>query len=65
MAADGDREPHWHVTFAVHDRDATAAATERLGGAVLTRGDTEWTRDALVRDPQGAVFTVSQFAPPG
>jgi hypothetical protein len=49
----------------VHDRDAAAAASERLGGAVLTRGDTEWTRDALVRDPQGAVFTVSQFTPPG
>jgi hypothetical protein len=35
-----------------------------LGGTVLNRGDTEWTRDALLRDPQGALFTVSQFTPP-
>ena len=62
--ADSDQAPHWHVTFTVHDRDATAAAAEQLGGSVLNRGDTEWTRDALLRDPQGAVFTVSQFTPP-
>ena len=64
MSADSDQAPHWHVTFTVHDRDATAAAAEQLGGSVLNRGDTEWTRDALLRDPQGAVFTVSQFTPP-
>jgi uncharacterized protein len=57
--------PHWHVTFTVHDRDATAAAAERLGGTLLDRADSAWTRDARVRDPQGAVFTVSQFTPPG
>jgi uncharacterized protein len=61
----GDEPPHWHVTFTVADRDATAAAAERLGGEVLRRGDTEWTRDALIRDPQGARFTASQFTPPG
>jgi predicted enzyme related to lactoylglutathione lyase len=60
----GERPPHWHVTFTVSDCDATAAAAESLGGAVLKRGDTEWTRDALVRDPQGSVFTASQFTPP-
>jgi hypothetical protein len=32
---------------------------------VLTTNDTEWTRDALIRDPQGAEFTASQFTPPG
>jgi hypothetical protein len=26
--------------------------------------DSEWTRDAQIRDPQGAVFTVSQYTPP-
>jgi uncharacterized protein len=56
--------PHWHVTFAVADRDATVADVERLGGAVLGRADTDWTRHALVRDPAGAVFTASQFTPP-
>ena len=64
VSADSNQAPHWHVTFAVHDRDATAAAAESLGGTVLNRGDTEWTRDALLRDPQGALFTVSQFTPP-
>ena len=59
-----DETPHWHVAFTVADRDATAAAVERLGGTVLRRTDTDWTRDALVRDPQGAEFTASQFTPP-
>jgi predicted enzyme related to lactoylglutathione lyase len=63
--AQGDEPPHWHVTFTVADRDATAAAAERLGGTVLRREDTDWTRDALIRDRQGALFTASQFTPPG
>ena len=46
------------------ERRLVLAAAEQLGGSVLSRGDTEWTRDALLRDPQGAVFTVSQFTPP-
>ena len=33
-------------------------------GTVLRRTDTGWTREALVRDPQGASFTASQFTPP-
>jgi uncharacterized protein len=58
-------EPHWHVTFTVADRDDTAATVERLRGTVLSTSDTDWTREVLVRDPHGAVFTASQFAPPG
>jgi hypothetical protein len=53
------------VSFTVADRDATAALVEHLGGTVLARNDSDWTRDALVSDPQGAAFTVSQFAPAG
>ncbi|MEZ0447224.1 VOC family protein [Cellulomonas sp. ICMP 17802] len=56
--------PHWHVSFAVADRDATAALAIAHGGDVLATDDTDWTRTATVRDPQGAVLTVSQFAPP-
>lgn len=56
--------PHWHVTFSVADRDATASAAGELGAAVLSAEDTQWTRTALIRDPQGAVFTTSQFTPP-
>jgi hypothetical protein len=56
--------PHWHVSFAVADRDQTAADARRLGAHVLAEESTEWTRTALIRDPQGAEFTVSQFTPP-
>jgi len=58
-----DDEPHWHVSFAVANRDATAALAERLGGTVLERRDTDWTLEAVIRDPQGAVFTASQYQP--
>jgi len=57
--------PHWHVTFTVADRDGSAATAERLGATIVRSSDNLWTRDALVRDPQGAEFTVSQFTPPG
>jgi predicted enzyme related to lactoylglutathione lyase len=56
--------PHWHVTFAVEDREATAATADRLGAEVISTEDTRWTRAAVVRDPQGAMFTASQFTPP-
>jgi hypothetical protein len=58
-------EPHWHVSFAVGDRDGTVATAQRLGGVVLETAETEWTRTALIRDPQGASFTASQFTPDG
>jgi uncharacterized protein len=61
---DAGEQPHWHVSFTVAERDATATAAERLGGTVLGRKDSDWTRDALIRDPQGGVFTASQFTPP-
>ena len=62
--AHDDEPPHWHVSFTVGDRDHSAAAAERLGGTVLSITDSNWTREALVRDPQGGVFTASQFIPP-
>jgi predicted enzyme related to lactoylglutathione lyase len=64
LAPSGDLGPGWHVTFAVADRDETAALVERLGGTVLSSEDTDWTRAALVADPQGGRFTASQFLPP-
>ncbi len=57
--------PHWHVTFAVEDRDLTLERAAHLGATVVgAPRDTAWTRDATLRDPAGAVFTVSQFTPP-
>jgi uncharacterized protein len=61
----GGESAHWHVSFAVADRDHAAAEAERLGARILDRQDTQWTRTARVRDPQGAVFTLSQFTPAG
>lgn len=56
-----DETAHWHVTFAVADRDEVVSTAESLGATVLASDETEWTRTALLRDPQGAVLTVSQF----
>jgi len=62
----GPGEPAgWHVTFTVADRDGSAATAERLGATIVRSADDLWTRKALVRDPQGAEFTISQFTPPG
>jgi uncharacterized protein len=59
-----DESPQWHVSFTVGDRDQTVVAAQRLGAQVLRQDDTMWTRTALIRDPQGAEFTASQFTPP-
>lgn len=60
----GPGPARWRVTFAVADRDAAMAKAEQLGGTVVAEPvDDEWTRTAVIRDPQGAELTVSQFAP--
>lgn len=53
----------WAVRFTVADRDASVATALDLGATVLTSSETEWTREATVRDPQGAPLTLSQLAP--
>jgi uncharacterized protein len=55
--------PQWHVSFTVADRDQTVVDAERLGAQVLAQDENQWTRSALIRDPQGAAFTASQFSP--
>jgi uncharacterized protein len=64
LVSERDEQPHWHVTFTVADRDEAAAAAEQLGAIVVASADTDWTRDAQIRDPQGGDFTVSQYTPP-
>jgi len=61
-ASDGE-QPHWHVTFTVTDRDDSASVAERLGATVIATTDSDWTRDARIVDPEGAVFSVSQHTP--
>ena len=56
-----DDDPGWKVTFTVADRDATATRAVELGGSLVRTDENGWTRTALVRDPQGALFTASQF----
>jgi predicted enzyme related to lactoylglutathione lyase len=63
LLRDGE-QPHWHVTFTVADRDKSAATAEELRADVLSSDDTMWTRNAQIRDPQGAVSTLSQYSPP-
>jgi uncharacterized protein len=60
-----DASPHWSVTFAVDDADATAERATELGGKVLVPPlDAPWVRLTVLSDPQGAAFTASKFVPP-
>jgi hypothetical protein len=57
-----DQPAHWSVTFAVDDADATAQRAERLGGTVVVPPfDAGPSRIAVLRDPQGAVFTANRY----
>ena len=57
-----DQQPHWHVTFAVNDADAAAAAATKLGGSVLNPPlDAPYVRLTVLADPKGTPFTASQF----
>ena len=59
-----DVPPHWNVTFAVDDADATAANATELGGKVIVPPfDAPWVRMTVITDPQGATFIASKFVP--
>jgi predicted enzyme related to lactoylglutathione lyase len=59
-----DVPPHWSVTFAVDDADATAQRAAELGGRVLVAPfDAPWVRMTVIADPQGATFIASKFVP--
>jgi len=61
---DGDAPPHWAVTFAVDATDAVAERAHALGGTIVTPAyDAGPARVAVVRDPQGATFSVSTYTP--
>lgn len=55
----------WSVTFTVAERDQAAERATALGAEVVSTTDTDWTREARIRDPQGAELVLSQFTPPG
>ncbi len=54
----------WRVKFSVADRDDSAATAERLGAVIVATTESRWTKEAAIRDPQGAEFSLSQFTPP-
>jgi uncharacterized protein len=59
-----DGPSRWHVTFSVDDTDATAARADELGAEVVVPPyDAGPVRIAMLKDPQGAVFTVSRYEP--
>ena len=59
-----DVPPHWSVTFATDDADATARKASELGGRVVAPPfDAPWVRMTVIADPQGATFIASQFVP--
>lgn len=60
-----DTPPHWSITFAVDDTDATADRAQELGATVVAPPfDAPYVRMTVIRDPQGAVFTASKYMPP-
>jgi uncharacterized protein len=62
VPAAGDEPSRWSVTFAVDDADAIADRAAELGGtATVPPFDAGPARIAVLRDPQGAQFTVSRY----
>ena len=56
-----DVPPHWSIDFWVDDVDATAGTAAELGGTVVAPPyDTPGFRQAVLRDPQGATFSVTK-----
>jgi predicted enzyme related to lactoylglutathione lyase len=64
MSADrfpADAPAHWSVDFWVADAEGAAQAAGRLGGAVIAGPyEVPGFHQAVLADPQGATFTVSQ-----
>ena len=59
----GPVPPHWLVYFAVADTDAALQQVLALGGSKVTDGmEIPQGRFALVKDPQGAIFTIMTSA---
>jgi len=58
--------PHWSVNLRVTGTDEVVRRTAERGGRVLMPPvDTPGFRSAVLLDPQGAVFSVSQVVPAG
>ena len=61
---DADASAYWSVVFGTDDTEAAVTKAVELGGRVVTEPfDAPWTRMAVLDDPQGATFVISQFIP--
>jgi predicted enzyme related to lactoylglutathione lyase len=62
MAPAGEREPaHWRADFWIADADAAAARATHRGGSVVAGPENAGPfREAVLADPAGATFSVSQ-----
>lgn len=58
-----DVAPHWNVTFAVDDADATAAKATDLGGKVIAAPLTPRGSGGPSSPTPSATFIASQFVP--
>jgi uncharacterized protein len=62
VPVEGGAPPHWSVDFWVDDADATAKHAAGLGGRVIVAPhDMPGFRNAVLADPQGPIFSVSQL----
>jgi predicted enzyme related to lactoylglutathione lyase len=63
IADDDPADPvQWGVTFSTDNADATAARAVELGGTVVSPPvDAPYSRLTVIRDPQGATFSATQF----
>jgi predicted enzyme related to lactoylglutathione lyase len=62
MVPASDAPPHWLPDFWVHDADAAVATAAELGGRVVEpRSDSPGFRTAVLADPTGVTFSVSQL----
>ncbi|OEV04180.1 VOC family protein [Streptomyces oceani] len=60
-APDPRIQPRWHVAFPVADVAETVRAATSAGGSIATEpGDTPFGHSAVLRDPDGGFFTVTQ-----
>ncbi|GAA4574115.1 VOC family protein [Micromonospora coerulea] len=58
-----DLPAYWSVYFSVEDADATAARAAELGGTILVPPrDNPAGRTAALRDPQGALFSITALS---
>jgi predicted enzyme related to lactoylglutathione lyase len=63
-APDPQVRPHWQVQFPVADVGTTVLAAERDGGTLMEWRDVQYGSEATLRDPDGALFTVTDVRSP-